>query len=164
LARGKPLRPCVSRYDACLVADGRTGRQADLQPLASIVGETSGTVPGVLTPVTEDHPIPEKVTWAESVRVSIDSKDGHFWLLIEPDVWIEPARGRKAAVAFLDARRGDRYNKKFNDLLDAWVHIVLGTAERNSEVTLSLFDNGTGAENPSFRISSRTAFTRKLSG
>jgi hypothetical protein len=113
--------------------------------------------------VTEDHPKPEKITWAESVRVSVDFKDGHLWLLLEPDVWMEPAYGRRAAVAFLDARRGDRYNKKFNDLLDVWAQIVLGTTERNTEINLSLFDDGVGAENPTFRISSRTAFARRQS-
>jgi hypothetical protein len=137
---------------------------AELQPLAAIVGTTSGTIQGILAPLTEDHPIPEKVTWAEAVRVSIDFKDGHLWLLLEPDVWIEPARGRKVAIKFLDARRGDRYNKKFNELLDAWVHIVLGTVERNTEVTVSLLDVTPAAENPSFRISSRTAFARRVSG
>jgi len=63
----------------------------------------------------------------------------------------------------LDARRGDRFNKKFNDLLDAWVQIVLGTAERNTVVTVPLFDGSAGAENPSFQISSRTAFARRHS-
>jgi hypothetical protein len=161
LARCKPLRPCVSRYNAYLVADAGAGTPNDLQPLSRIVGAISGTVPGILTPVTEDHPVQEKIGWAESVRVSIDFKDGQLWLLLEPDVWIEPARGRKLAVDFLDIRRGDRYNKKFNDLLDAWVHIVLGTMERNTEVTLSLLDGAAGAENPSFRLSSRTAFARR---
>ncbi len=164
LARGRPLRPSVSRYDAALLVDERAGPQTDLQPLASIVGKTSGVVAGIATPVTEDHPIAERVTWAEAVRVSLDFKDGHLWLLLEPDIWIEPSRARKLAVTFLDTRRGDRYNKRFNDLLDAWIQIVLGTAERNTEVTLPLFDAGTGVENPSFRISSRTAFTRRYSG
>jgi len=163
LARAKPLRPCLSRYAAFLVLDDRAGGQADLRPLSNLVGRTSGTVPSIFAPVTEDHPVPEKVTWAEAVRLSIDFKDGRPWLLLEPDIWIEPSRARKAAVDFLHARRADRYNKKFNDLLNAWVQIVLGTAERNTEITLSLFDNGTGAENPSFRISSRTAFARRHS-
>jgi hypothetical protein len=161
LARGRPLRASVSRSGACLIADGSAGKPADLQSLSAVIGTTSGVVPGVLTPVTEDHPRQEKVTWSESVRVSMDFKNGNLWLLLEPDVWIEPAHGRKAAVAFLDTRRGDRYNKKFNDLLDAWAQIVLGTSERNAEVTLSLYENGTGAENPTFRISSRTAFGRR---
>lgn len=161
LARGKPLRSCLSRYNASLVADDPTGVQSDLQSLRRIVGKTSEIVPGVLAPVTDDRPTPEKVTWAEAVRLTIDLKDGRLWLLLEPDIWIEPARARKNAVDFLDERRGDRFNKKFNDLLDAWAHIVLGTAERNAEITISLLDTGTGAENPPFRISSRTAFSRR---
>ena len=161
LARGKPLLSRVSRYSASLIADTNADRQTDLKPLASLVGAMSGTVSGILTPETEDHPTPEKISWAESVRVSIDVKDGQLWLLLEPDIWIEPTYGRKAAVAFLDARRGDRFNKKFNDFLDAWIQIVLGTAERKTDVTVSLFDGGAGAENPSFQISSRTAFARR---
>jgi hypothetical protein len=164
LARGKPLRPCISRYNASLVAEDREGQQADLRPLSSIVGTICGTVPGILAPVTEDHPVADKVTWAEAVRIAIDFKDGRLWLLLEPDIWIEPSRARKVAVAFLDARRGDRYNKKFNELLDAWLQIVFGTAERNLEIALSAFEKGTGAENPSFLISSRTAFARRHSG
>jgi hypothetical protein len=113
--------------------------------------------------VDEDHPAQERVTWAEAVRISIDFRDGHLWLLLEPDVWIEPARARKLAVKFLDSRRGDRYNKKFNALLDAWVQIVLGSVERNTEVAVSLLDDTVSAENPSFRISSRTAFARRIS-
>ncbi len=157
------MTPRISRYDTALVASESAEAQAALQPLATVVGKTSGIVPGVLTPVTEGHPVAEKVQWAEAVRVSIDIKDGRSWLLLEPHVWIEPSHGRKAAVTFLEARRGDRYNKKFNNLLDAWIQIVLGTADRNVEVCLEAFDDGTEAENPSFRISSRTAFTRRES-
>jgi hypothetical protein len=163
LARKKPLQARVSRYGACLIADGRASTQADLQALVRIVGPVSGTVPRILAPPTEDHPIAEKVSWAESLKVSLDFKDGQPWLLLEPDIWIEPTRARRQAVEFLDARRADRYNKKFNELLDAWVHVVLGTKERNAEVIVSLFEDGIGAQNPEFRISSRTAFARRIS-
>lgn len=161
LARNKPLHPSVSRYNVHLVADARNNGQQNLQTLTGLVGSISGTVPNVMTPVTADHPTAERVTWAEAVRISIDFRNGRLWLLLEPDIWIGPTRARKVAVDFLDARRGDRFNKKFNDLLDAWVHLVLGTPERNAEVSLPLFESGTGAENPYFLISSRTAFTRR---
>jgi hypothetical protein len=164
LARGKALRARVSRQTVYIVADALNNRQEDLQSLSSLVGSLSGIVPGLMTPVTEEHPVPEKVTWAEAARVSIDFKDGKLWLLIEPDVWIGPPRARRFAVDFLDKRRGGRFNREFNDLLDAWVHVVLGTPERNAEVALMAFDDGTGAENPSFRISSRTAFARRHLG
>lgn len=119
---------------------------------------------GLVAPVTDDHPHPEKVTWAEAVRVSIDFKNGQLWLLLDPDISIWPTRARKIAVDFLDQRRGDRYNKTYNALLDAWVRIILGTDERNAEITFSAFDGGIGAENPSFRVASRTAFARRLVG
>jgi len=164
LARGKALRSRVSGPAVYLVADASNNRQEQLQSLTSLVRSVSGDVPGLMTPVTDDHHVPEKVTWAEAARVSVDYKDGKLWLLIEPDIWIEPPRARRLAVNFLDKRRGGRFNKEFNALLDAWVHIVLGTPERNADVALRPFDEGTGAENPSFTISSRTAFTRRNQG
>jgi hypothetical protein len=130
--------------------------------LTKVVGTTSGTVAGLLAPVIDGHPQAEKVTWAEAVRVSIDFKNGQLWLLLDPDVWIWPTRARKITVDFLDQRRGDRYNNRYNALLDAWIQIVLGTEERNAEIILSAFDGGTGAENPSFKVASRTAFARRL--
>ncbi len=164
LARGKPLRPHVARNAVYLAADTRDNRQAELQTLTALVGSIAGVVPGVMSPITEDHPAVEQVTWAEAARISVDFKDGHLWLLIEPDIWIGPRWARKAAVDFLDKRRGNRYNKEFNALMDVWVHIILGTAQLNAEVTLPVFDSGAGAENPQFRISSRTAFTRRHAG
>jgi len=102
------------------------------------------------------------VTWSEAVRISIDFRAGQHWVLLDPDIWIWPLRARKIADEFLDERRSDRYNKKFNTLLDAWIALVLGTTERNAEVALSAFDAGSDAENPSFRIATRTAFSRRL--
>lgn len=164
LARGKPLRPRILRHAVYLAADVRHRRQADLQPLVSLAGSISGTVPGIMAPVDEKHPVAEQATWAEAARISVDFKEGQLWLLIEPDIWIEPHRARRFAVDFLDKRRGDRFNKKFNDLLDAWVHIILGTTELNVQVTLPVFDSGVGTENPVFGISSRTAFTWRNTG
>lgn len=164
LARGKALRSRVSGPKVYLVADASKQPHEELKGLIGLVRSVSGDVPGLMTPVTDEYPVPEKVTWAEAARVSVDFRDGKLWLLIEPDVWIEPPRARRLAVDFLDKRRGGRFNKEFNALLDAWVHIVLGTPERNADVDLSAFDDGTGAENPSFTVSSRTAFTRRHQG
>ena len=162
LARNKPLRPRITRSSAFLIADSGTAARSVLDPLLKVVGETSGAVLGLLAPVTDDHPQQEKVTWTEAVRVSIDFRNGQLWILLNPDVWIWPPRARKDAANFLDQRRGDRYNKKYNALVDAWVQIILGTDERNAEISISAFDGGTGAENPSFKVASRTAFARRL--
>ena len=112
-------------------------------------------------PVDDEHPHAEKVFWAEALRVSIDIVSGRCWLLLETDVWIWPRRARKIAAKFLDDRRGNRYNKLYNTLLDAWLEVLLG-ADRSAEMTVSTYELGTVAETPSFSIGSQTAYTRRL--
>ena len=121
LAKGRPVFSRTTRTSAFLIADPRPDARAHLRPLADVVGATAGTVAGVLAPPTDPHKEPEKVTWSEALRLSFDIKDGKAWLLIDPDIWIFPRRARELAVAFLDHRRGDRYNIKYNRLLDAWI-------------------------------------------
>jgi hypothetical protein len=164
MARNKSLRTRTVRSTAFLIARSRTDAQPDLAPLVPVVGETSGVVAGLFAPVTDQHLHPEQVTWSEAVRVSIEFTNRQPWLLLNPDIWIWPPRARKDAADFLDRRRGDRYNKKYNALVDAWIQIVLGTDERNAEIILSAFDGSTAAENPSFKVASRTAFARRLAG
>lgn len=108
------------------------------------------------------YPDPEQVTWSEALRISIDVKDGRFWLLIDPDIWIWPSRARQVAVSFLDDRRRDRYNDRYNELIDAWIKVILNTDKRDPEISLSTFKNGNTQENPLFRIATRTAFSRRL--
>ena len=112
--------------------------------------------------LTIKHPEAERVNWAEAVQVSLDFKNGNLWLLLNPDIWIWPLRARKISAAFIENRRKNRFNKKFNDLLDAWVRIILGTDERNTEVMVSAFAQGSEAENPSFCLATRTAFSKRL--
>ena len=61
----------------------------------------------------------------------------------------------------MDKRRGDRFNKKYNQLLDAWVRLIVGTSARNTEITVSAFASGSVAENPSFSLGTRTAFSQR---
>jgi hypothetical protein len=162
LARGKPLLCRATRTQTYLICDPDGQDKSALQPLSAIVGATSGVVPGLFTGATEEHPRSVQVRWSEALRVHLDIKDGRHWLLIDPDLWIWPQRSRRDATAFLDERRGDRYNKKYNALLDAWIRIVLGTDQRNTEIDFPAFDEGNDTENPVFRIASRTAYTRRL--
>jgi hypothetical protein len=162
LARNKPLHPRINRSSALLITDSAPNAQSALAPLAKVVGATSGNVVGLVAPATDEHPRAEQVTWSEALRVSIDFKNGQLWLLLDPDVWIWPPRARKDATDFLDKRRGDRYNKVYNMLLNAWVQIILGLGELNADTTLSVFEGGSPAENPSFKLTNRTAFARRL--
>src|SRR5262249_12825853 len=161
LARGKPLLARTQRSGSFLIVDRHSETPQELDPLFQVVGKTVGSVDGLVAPADDTHP-QERVNWAEAVRVSIEQKGGKRYLVLEPDVWIWPIRARKLAVEFLDRRKADRLNAKYNDLVDAWTRILLGTSERNTLTTVTAFEGGPGAENPHFEIGSRTAFTRRL--
>lgn len=161
IARERPVLSRISRSSAHLIADPHTKDAAALDPLFRIVGKTSGIVPGLFSAVTEEHPQAEQVRWSEAARIPIDMKNGAAWLLVDPDVWIWPARSRQDATEFLDQRRRDRLNSKYNDLLTAWVQIILGTDERGVDVRLAAFNGPESAGNPAFLVGSRTAFVRR---
>ena len=161
ISRGKPLRYTARRSDTFLHVDSQATENVALEPLAKVVDKTSGTIAGLQAPITEQHPIPTAVKWAEAVRVSLDIKNGQCWLLLTPDIWIWPIGARHSAVDFMDQRRSDRFNKKYNELLDAWIQVLFGTDAHNIEMTLSAFGAGTPQENPTFQVGNRTAFTRR---
>ena len=161
IARERPLLSRVSRSTAYLIADPH-GEVAALDPLSCVVGKTSGIVPGLFSTVTDEHPRAEQVRWSEAARISVDMRNGAVWLLVDPDVWIWPARCRKDATEFLDQRRRDRFNRKYNDLLTAWVRIILNTDRRGIDVELSAPHGADGAGKSAFLVGSRTAFARRL--
>ncbi|SEL14373.1 hypothetical protein SAMN05216387_105203 [Nitrosovibrio tenuis] len=162
LSRNRPLLARTNKASAYLIADPHTDNVDALEPLAQVVSKTSGIIPGLFARPHPDDATQQQVGWSESVRLSIDYKNGQLWLLIDPDVWIWPLRARQDAREFLDKRRADRYNKKYNELLDAWRQIILGTGALNAEISVSAFSEGDETENPVFLIGSRTAFSRRL--
>lgn len=162
LARERPLIARKRRTDAVLIVDSKATDVGALDPLFQVVGKCYGTVDGVFAPVTAEHPHAVKVTWAECVRISLDYKEGRLWLQLDPDVWIWPTRARESAVKFLDQRRGGRFNKVYNQLLNAWIRILFASDDKNVEMEISAFDSGSEASNPIFRLSNRTGFARRL--
>lgn len=162
LARDRPLLARKTRNNAVLIIDSKATDIGAFDPLFRVIGKCHGMVEGAFAPVTVEYPDPTKVTWAECVRVSLDHKEGRLWLQLEPDVWIWPTRARANAIEFLDKRRGNRYNKFYNQLLNAWVQIIFASGDRNVEIEVSPFGSGTEASNPKFKLSNRTAFSRRL--
>jgi hypothetical protein len=162
LARGKPLLTRTTKTGSYPIADAHSSDQSPFVGLQKTVGKTSGQIAGLFAPVDEIHPHPEKVFWAEALRISIDIVDERSWLFLDPSVWIWPPRARRDAATFLDERQAGRYNKTFNELLDAWLAALLGSHGRNAEIKVSAYEGGTVAETPSFGIGSRTAYTRRL--
>ncbi|MFB9952719.1 SIR2 family protein [Rhizobium puerariae] len=163
LASGKPLVSRMKPSAGFLIADTHAVDVGALAPLQRVVGKVSGRIAGLFSPIDHDHPDSEPVSWAEALRVSLDSRDGRTWLLLEPDVWVWPPHARKAATEFLEGRKSKRFNGVHNQLLNAWTEVALGTAERNVSLEIRPFSSGTSTENPAFQIGSRTAFSMSVS-
>lgn len=161
LSDGKPLTRQSNRQGSFLIANPTAPSKEALAPLVKVVSSAGGNVPGLKT-TPYDGSAPQQVRWAEALRVSLEIKNGRHWLLIEPDIWIWPRFARKDAEAFIDARRKDRFNSKHDALLSAWIQLIFGTAKTNASISVRAFRSGSEAGNPSFTISSRTAFTRGL--
>ena len=162
LARERPLLVRLHHRSVFLIVDKSSRNVGCFEQLHRIVGYTSGKVPGKFTTPTPEKPQAQQVKWAEALRISVDQKGDQLWLLIDPDIWICPPRARTDARDFLDGRRRDRMNKKYNALLNAWVKIIFGTDERYSEKEVRPFPDGRDEENPRFQIGSRTAFSWRL--
>lgn len=158
LSRKLPLLSRYSRHTAWLIADPHAEDQGKLNPLFDIVGKESGDIPDLYTETTEEFPNPQQVSWSEGLKLSIDIKRGQMWALIEPDIWIWPIRARRLAVQFLDDRRSDRYNNKYNQLLDAWISILF---DDQTEIKVTPFNDGKPEENPIFTLRKRTAYSKR---
>ena len=161
-ARSKPLLARTSRSGTWLISDGYSEDTATLASLQKVVGKTSGKIPGLFTEPSEYFPRREQVEWSEAARISLDVKQGQAWLLVDPDIWIWPPRARRIATDFLDKRKSDRFNHRFNELVSAWVQLLLGPHERNADIQVRPFAKGEEIENPRFTLGSRTAFSRRL--
>lgn len=162
IARARPVLSRTTRSSAYLIADRHAEDVGALDALHRAVGKVGGIVPGLYSEVTDEFPRPEQVCWAEAARISVDMRNGAVWLVVDPDVWIWPARSRHDATEFLDRRRRDRFNGKYNDLLSAWVQLILDTEEKGVEVALTVWDDPEDTGNPAFLVGSRTAFARRL--
>lgn len=144
-----------------LIVDQKAEDVGIFERLFNEVGKTTGLIPGLTVPETERHPSADRVHFAEAVRMSLGFADERMWILLTPDVWIWPAYARQNATQFLDHRKSNRRNDKYDRLLSAWVCILSDEAGKDVEVTVSPFDGEAGFLNPSFGFSTQTGFARK---
>lgn len=157
LARGRPLVPRTTRTGGILIANRNARDTSSLGPIKAKVGGLFGPIPKLMTPATEEHPEPEPLFFAEALRLSLTWQDGVPWLVIDPDLWVWPPRGRELATDFLDGRRRGRFNNKYNELIAAWIDVFFG--KRSGPVDLSFSLQGSDA--PTFTIGSQTAHSWK---
>jgi hypothetical protein len=79
--------------------------------------------------------------------------------MLEPTIWITPSSKSDLAGDFIRARGLKRYNPQANQILDAWIGILLGDAKPAEAKTVVAFL--TDDYPVSFTINSRTAFSRR---
>lgn len=96
--------------------------------------------------------------WMECVELSLEYIDNQFWLVLVPDIWVEPSEKRREVRDFLTNKKRARYNQTQNELLDVWKKILLGT---NDEVTTSAFEDGV-EYNAQFKFQTRSAHTFRV--
>jgi hypothetical protein len=162
LRRGQPLVLRSDRSESTLIVDRQAPKSPVLDGLHSAVGGAlHGRVGGLMTTPAPDHPTPEPVYWAECVHLDLQQIEGRNWLILSPDVWIWPKWARRSATDFLDRRCGERFNPKTDNLLSAWIALLLPAESRGADHSVTAFDGATGPGNPSFILNDRTAFSRR---
>lgn len=110
--------------------------------------ELAGKVPGI-----------NDTYWMESAELSLDFYDNRHWLVIKPDIWIEPAEKRKEVKDFVTAKKKNRYNSTQNAVLEAWKKILIG---EDQEIIVSPYSDDE-TNRPVFKISGITAFSKRQS-
>lgn len=102
------------------------------------------------------------VTWAESVALRLEERNGALRLLLRPDIWISPLSSRYEAADFLRTKRRYRYNPQSSAILDAWIKILLGSMGSAESVKVCAF---VGKDHsPTFEIGTRTGYSRRIGG
>lgn len=157
------VRPPSNRLREDVAAE----HQRLLQPLRDAYpSEITGTVPRL------------DCRFAESVRIRIERHNGRWWLLFEPQTWVDlddhadsdrptnpsgrihssrrrPSPAQARAADWGRERWARRYNPQWNNIIDAWSRLIAPT--RETTVTAHYFE-GAGI-NATFRISGRTGWS-----
>jgi len=118
------------------------------------------------------------LSWAEAVELTVERRNGVWWLLLTPEIWVAPrpdgpslpgagvdwrgwpAEQQQRAAEFVRERLATRYNRDTNRLLEAWVGLLARGGEPRTVRTWNL-PEGSGVD-PSFELHSVTAFSRPL--
>ena len=147
IGRELPVLVRRRRQDWVILADPERLDDETLAPLKQAAGSLVGKLPS------------GKGRWAEAVLLHIDWKQNGLWLLLEPMVWLTASQGLRPAkdMDFVRERRAKRYNGTSNDLLDAWITVLVGEEET---ARFSTFGGISGVD-ANFTIGRTTAFSRR---
>ena len=115
--------------------------------LQAATGAVSGTVPHT------------KTRWAEAIELRLSFRLSHLWLLYEPTIWVEKPTPEQTQVVrdFQRERQATRYNQKWNDLLEAWCHVITQGVEPSHLAAFGVKE----AADAEFQVANTTAFSRR---
>lgn len=156
----KPLYLRSTRDERSLFVDFKGAGASELAALRKAVGSLTGKIKGLFAAVDEHHPRVEPVFWAESVSLEIQTLNDQLWCVLRPGIAIRPSRARPLARDFLFQRRIGRRNHKADEILSAWIEILLPGHSGGSVHQVEAFA-GTGTGAAGFEIGGRTAFSRR---
>lgn len=100
------------------------------------------------------------IAWSEAIAVRLDLRRDRLWLLMEPTSWIESMPGRRVpddVKEFHRRKAASRYNKSWNELVEAWSSVLTGGKPSISISALGVSD---GVE-ATFEVGRITAFSRR---
>ncbi|MEZ6043753.1 MAG: hypothetical protein R3C20_24925, partial [Planctomycetaceae bacterium] len=154
IARTLPLRAVRRGRQHFLIVGGQREKEPRLKPLVDITKRVFGKIPQTT------------LSWAEAITVRVEHANDHLWLLLEPTVLGStvtdetPADERQRRKEFVRERLATRYNKRWNELLDAWINVLSGGQEKWTVSTFGL----TQGIDASFTINATTGFSRRHQG
>jgi len=146
LERERPLKVYRRSQGHLVSVDPYKASHHILMPLKKAVKDVTG--------ILRDFGL----AWAEAIKVHLEYRFDNLWLLMEPTLWVEPTDDDDAFEAgreFIKSRLTTRYNSSYNEIIDAWAHI-LTNSQNESEISAFGIHDGCDA---SFIISRITAFS-----
>jgi NAD-dependent SIR2 family protein deacetylase len=146
LSKNLPLIIRQRKNNFYLIVDYKSKEIAKLSELKKITKELGGF---------------NKYSWSECIEIKLDYRNDQFWLVITPDIWVEPYDKRTEMTDFIINRKKRRYNPMYNQLLDAWKNLLFGK-DIKSSVKIRPYDFDDDIANPCFVISPITAFSGRL--
>lgn len=152
LVHGKPVLLRKANRTWYAVAHHEQGTHDIYRPLRAAIGKNG------LAAVHGRIPGRQDAFWGEAVAMHLEDRNGFLWLLLQPDVWITPLAQREAASDFLRERKLRRYNAQSYEILNAWIHILLGDLGQGRVTVTAFPDTDFSA---TFEISTRTAYSRR---
>jgi hypothetical protein len=148
LERDRPVAIKRRRRSRIVSVNPNLEKNLLFQPLKQAVGNIFGQIPEAPT------------LWMEAIRVRIEYRLDQLWLLMEPTIWLEQNNDvdiPNAAKVFVKSRLAGRFNRQWNQIIDAWAHVITGGEAKS---TIRAFGIGDGID-ATFSILRITAFSKR---